>query len=61
MSPGQVLADVDTEELEAVDSLYRRLVDGDGGVLGSLSLPVVHNHSRSFAEVELEVVVLVPR
>ena len=61
VSPGQVLADVDPEELETADSLYCHHFDGDGGVLGSLSLPVVHNHSRSFAEVELEVVVLPPR
>ena len=30
VSPGQVLADVDPEELEAADSLYGCPVDGDG-------------------------------
>ena len=42
-------------------TLYCRPVDGDGGVLGSLSLPLVHNQLINFAEVELEVVVLAPR
>ena len=42
-------------------TLTTRPVDGDGGVLGSPSHPVVHNQLLSFAEVELEVVVLAPR
>jgi hypothetical protein len=51
VSQGQVLADVDPEELETNDSLYFHPVDGDGGVSCSLSLPEVHNRLLGFAEV----------
>lgn len=60
MSPGEVLADVDPEEPEAADSLYLSLIDGNGGVSFSLSLPVVHNQLHCFADIEMEVVVLMP-
>ena len=60
VSPGQVLGDVDPKELEAADPLYCCPIDGDGGVSYSLLLPVVHNQLLSFAEVEMEVVVLAP-
>ncbi|KAI3362878.1 hypothetical protein L3Q82_001913 [Scortum barcoo] len=61
MSPGEVLADVNPEEPEAVDSLHRSPVDGEGGVFLSLPPPEVHDQLLSFAYVELEVVVLAPR
>ncbi|CAB1428703.1 unnamed protein product [Pleuronectes platessa] len=61
MGPGQVISDVDPEELEAADSLHRGPVDGEGGVFHSLSLPVVHDQLLRFADVEMEVVVLAPR
>ncbi len=35
--------EVNTEEPETADSLHHRPIDGDGSVLFSLSLPVVHN------------------
>ena len=49
------------KEPEAADSLHRGPVDGDGDVSVSLSLPVVYNQLLSFADVEMEVVVLAPR
>ncbi|CAB1457121.1 unnamed protein product [Pleuronectes platessa] len=61
MGPGQVISDVDPEELEAADSLHLGPVDGEGGVFFSSSLPVVHDQLLRFADVEMEVVVLAPR
>ncbi len=43
------------------DSLRCCLVDDDGGMFFTLSLSVVHNHLLCFADVEMKVVVLVPR
>jgi len=60
-SPCQVVSDVDTEEPEAADSLHSSPIDGDGGVSLSLLLPVIHDQLLGFADVEIEVVILVPR
>ncbi len=43
VSPSHVLADMDSEEPEAPDSLHRSAIGGDGGMSSSLSLSVVHN------------------
>ncbi len=58
-SPSQVLGDVYTEVLEAVQPLHRGPTDHKSvGLL--LSLPEVYNQLFSFAHVQRETVVLAP-
>ncbi len=45
-------------EPEATDSLHNSPIDEEGGVSFSLSLPVVHSQLLCFADVEMDVEVL---
>ena len=59
VGPCQVLIDVDLEELKTCDSLYWSLVDVDWGIFPPL-LPEANNQLLCFADVEGEVVVMIP-
>ncbi len=50
----EILGDVNTEELKAVYSLHRCLVDGDGCVFSALS-PEIHHQLLGLVDVEWEV------
>lgn len=49
--PGEILTDVDTEELKAVNPLHWCLVDGDGFVFSALS-PEIHHQLLGLVGVE---------
>lgn len=55
--PTLVLTNVNTEELEAADSLHRSSIEVDEAMSYSLLFLVVHNQLIGFAGVEMEVVV----
>ncbi|XP_051956635.1 uncharacterized protein LOC127625397 [Xyrauchen texanus] len=57
--PCEFFSDVDTEELEAADSLHRCSINGDGAVF-SVFLPEVHYKLLGSTDVEGEVVLLTP-
>lgn len=48
ISPGQILADVDSEEPEVAEAIHRRAIDGDGGVSFSLSVDFGPQSAPSF-------------
>ncbi len=57
--PCEILSDVNAEELKAVYSLHRCLVDGDGCVFSALSPEIAHQ-LLGLVDVELDVVLLTP-
>ncbi len=59
--PCEILGNVNTEELKAVNPLHRCLVDGDsdGCVFSALS-PEIHQQLLGLIDVEGEVVLLTP-
>src|SRR4029434_6283207 len=58
--PGEVILDVHTEEFEVGDSLHCSSLNVYGVVTPPLSLPEIHNHILSLADVEREVIILTP-
>ena len=59
--PGEVFRDVDSQELEAGDTLYLCPVDVEGGVCATLGLPEVHDDLLGILGVEGQVVGGAPR